>query len=159
MKRFSFRLDRILQYKTQAEEHKRRELAARTEELRQENDILLNLTRRKEEYLERYSACFRGKVDIDGLKTTRRFLDKLHRDLVLQARRVIECEKKMELAKAALLEAMRDRKKYENLKERKLAAYIKDSNIEEQKRLDEFGSQAALRKDRVSKNQFEMNTA
>jgi flagellar protein FliJ len=148
MKKFNFRLERILQYKAQVEEQRKRELSDRSEELRKENQALLDLTREKEEYLSRYSACFQGRVDVNGLKVTRRFLDKLHRDLVLQARRVVESEKKMERAKAALLESMRDRKKYDKLKERMLKAHTKKSNLEEQKALDEFGAQATLRRTR-----------
>jgi flagellar protein FliJ len=146
MKKFSFRLERILQYKAQVEEQKRRDLNARLDELAEQNRILQFLTQKREDYRKRYSELFHGRVDIDGLKNTRRYLDKIHRELVLQAKKVVDCEKKVERAKAILLEAMRDRKKYENLKERKYKAYIKESNLAEQKTLDEFATQAAARK-------------
>jgi flagellar protein FliJ len=146
MKKFSFRLERILQYKGQVEEQKRRDLSARLDELAEQNRILQFLTQKREEYRKRYSELFHGRVDIDALKSTRRYLDKIHRELVLQAKKVVDCEKKVAKAKAILLEAMRDRKKYENLKERKYKAYIKESNLAEQKTLDEFATQAAARK-------------
>jgi flagellar protein FliJ len=145
MKKFSFRLERILQYKAQVEEQKRRDLNARIEELAEQNRILQQLTLKRESYRKRYSELFNGHVDVDGLKATRRYLDKIHRELVLQAKKVVDCEKKVEKAKVILLEAMRDRKKFENLKERKFKAYIKESNLAEQKMLDEFASQAAAR--------------
>jgi flagellar protein FliJ len=146
MKKFSFRLERILQYKAQIEEQKRRDLSARIDELTEQNRILQHLTQKRESYRQRYSELFRGRIDVDELKATRRYLDKIHRELILQAKKVVDCEKKVEKAKAILLEAMRDRKKYENLKERKYKAYIKESNLAEQKSLDEFASQAAARK-------------
>ena len=145
MKKFNFRLERILQYKAQIEEQKRRDLNARIEELTIQNRILQQLTLKREIYRKRYSEMFMGRVDVDGLKNLRRFLDKIHRELVLQAKKVVDCEKRVEKAKLILLEAMRDRKKFENLKERKLKAYIKETNLAEQKTLDEFASQAAAR--------------
>jgi flagellar FliJ protein len=146
MKKFNFRLERLLQYKAQIEDQKRRELASKTEELNRQNTIFRDLTFRREEYLRKYAALFVGHVDIEGLKTTRRYLEKIHRDLVNQARKVIDCEKKVERARSELVEGMRDRKKYENLKERKFKSYVRDSNRAEQKTLDEFGAQAEQRK-------------
>lgn len=150
MKKFTFRLERILHYKAEIEDQKRRDLSRLIDELTIQQNGLLRLTAERESYLKKYSSLFKGKVDVEGLKTTRRFLDKLHRDLVAQAKKVIECERQVARAKADLLEAMRDRKKYENLREHKLKAYIKDSDRQEQKRLDEFGNQAALRRSRAA---------
>ena len=146
MKKFNFRLERLLQYKIQLEDQKRRELVSRTDDLNAQNAIFREMTHRREQYLNRYSGYFVGHVDVEGLKTTRRYLEKVQRDLVVQARRVIDCEKKMERARAALVEAMRDRKKYENLKERKFETYIRESDKAGQKELDEFGAQADQRK-------------
>jgi flagellar protein FliJ len=146
MKKFNYRLERILQYKLQVEEQRRRELTERIDELNIQNNLLIKLTRDRESYLSKYSAQFRGHIDVTILKNTRRYLDKLHRELVLQAKKVIEAEKKVEKVRAVLLEAMKDRKKYENLKARKLKSYTKEINLAEQKTLDEFGSQAFSRK-------------
>jgi flagellar FliJ protein len=145
MKRFTFRLERILRYKIQIEEQKRLFLAARMEELKNNKEKLLKMTREREEYSRQYSSYFNGHIDINRLKIARRFLDKLHVELINQAKKVIETEKKVEKAKLDLIEAMRDRKKFENLKERKLQAYEKESNKEEQKYLDEFAGQAGTR--------------
>jgi flagellar protein FliJ len=146
MKKFSFRLERILQYKLQIEDQKRRELTARLDELEAQKTILLQLTIKKDECQRQYSSLFKGAIDVDKLKNTRRFLDKLQHDQINQTKKIVECEKKVEKAKANLLEAMRDRKKYDNLKERKLQAYGKEINRQEQKALDEFGGQATRRK-------------
>jgi flagellar FliJ protein len=146
VKKFNFRLERILQYKGQIEDQKQRELAAKMDELETQRGILLELTSKKEAYQKQYSSLFKGLIDVEKLKVARRFVDKLHRELVNQAKKVIECERNVEKAKANLLEAMRDRKKYENLRVRKYKAYEKDTIRQEQKALDEFGGQAARRR-------------
>ncbi len=145
MKRFTFRLERILRYKVQIEEQKRLILASRVEELKENKEKMLRMTREREEYFVLYSSYFNGIIDINRLKIARRYLDKLHVDLINQAKRVIDCEKKVEKAKLELIEAMRDRKKFENLRERKLQAYEKEANKEEQKYLDEFAGQSSTR--------------
>ena len=146
MKKFNFRLERILQYKGQIEDQKRRALADRMDELEKEQTILLELTSKKEQYQTQYSSLFQGAINVEKLKVTRRFIDKLIREMVNQAKKVIECERKVEVAKANLLEAMRDRKKYENLRQRKYKTYEKDTIRSEQKALDEFGGHATSRR-------------
>lgn len=146
MNKFNFRLERILQYKGQIEDQKLRELAGRMDELETQRKILLEITSKKEAYQEQYSSLFKGPIDVEKLKVTRRFIDKLHRELANQAKKLIECERNVEKAKTNLLEAMRDRKKYENLRSRKHKAYEKDTIRQEQKAIDEFGGQAARRR-------------
>jgi flagellar export protein FliJ len=69
--------------------------------------------------------------------------------MMLQAKKTVECEKRVERAKAGLLEAMRDRKKFDNLKARKFKAYEKLAGRLEQKELDAFGSQMMLRRSKT----------
>ena len=140
MKRFRFRLEKILRYKTQIEDRKKQVLTERTNELNIEKSRLHKIENSISLYGNRYSSLFKGRLNIRGLQHSRRFLDKLSNDRKYQNDRVLKSEKKADAAKADLRAAMRDRKKYEKLEERKKRAYDYEMNRVEQKEFDEFGS-------------------
>ena len=146
MKRFRFRLERILRFKEQVEQQKKLILADRNEDLRRENNRLSDLTTKREEYSKKYRRLFRGRIDVNNLKTALRFLNKIKGDVVLQTKKVDNAEKEVESAKLRLQDSMRDRKKFANLKKRKRKDYDFESNREDRKELDEFASQARLMK-------------
>ena len=152
MKKFNFRLEKILKYKTQIEEQKRLELSSRNEELKNNKQVLIDLISRRESYFDMYSSYFRGFIEVERLRSARRFLDKLHTDLVNQAKRVIESERRVDIAKSNLIQAIRDRKKYENLKKKKLVKYQKEFDTVQQKDLDEFAIQSGFRQTLISGN-------
>jgi len=140
MKKFNFRLERILRFKEQIEQQKRLILADKSRLLKREKAQLVELTAKKESYLRIYSSLFRGKIDVRRLKTTLNYIDRVSGDMVMQARRVVNAETKSEEAKIEVRDSMRDRKKYDKLKERKHKEYDFNINREEQKELDEIAS-------------------
>lgn len=71
---------------------------------------------------------------------SRRYLDKLYRDIAKQKDRVKKSKNKVDDAKHQLHAAMRDRKKYEKLKERRRLEYEYETGREDQKELDEIAS-------------------
>lgn len=140
MKKFNFRLERILRFKEQIEQQKRLILADKSRLLKREKAQLVELAAKKESYLRVYSSLFRGKIDVRRLKTTLNYIDRVSGDMVMQARRVVNAETKSEEAKIEVRDSMRDRKKYDKLKERKHKEYDFNINREEQKELDEIAS-------------------
>jgi flagellar FliJ protein len=144
MKRFRFRLERILHFKEQVEQQKKLILSDRNEDLRREGNRLSDLTTKREEHSRKYGQLFKGRIDIENLKTALRFLNKIKNDVRLQTKRVINAEKKVEKAKLDLRDSMRDRKKFANLQDRKRKEYDFEANREDRKELDEFASQARL---------------
>ncbi len=146
MKRFRFRLERILHFKEQVEQQKKLILSDRNEGLRRENNHLSDLTTKREEYSKKYGRLFKGRIDVNSLKTTLRFLNKIKGDVVLQTKKVNNAEKEVESAKLDLQDSMRDRKKFANLQDRKRKEYDFEANREDRKELDEFASQARLMK-------------
>ncbi len=146
MKPFRFRLERILRFKGQVEQQKKLILSERNEGLRQENNRLSDLTTKRQEHSRKYGRLFKGIIDINSLKTALSFLNKIKGDVVLQTKKVENSEKEVENAKLHLQDSMRDRKKFENLKDRKRREYDFEANREERKELDEFASQSRLMK-------------
>ena len=139
MKRFRFRLEKILRYKTQIEDRKKQVLSECTIELNAEKAHLHKIEGDINAYGSRYSSLFRGRLNIRALIHSRRHLDKLDGDLKNQEKLVKKSEKKVDSAKTALRDAMRDRKKYEKLEERKRRVYEYEMGRIERKEFDEFG--------------------
>ena len=146
MRQFRFRLERILRFKGQVEQQKKLVLSDRNEDLRRENNRLSDLTSKREEHSRNYGRLFKGIIDINSLKTALCFLNKIKGDVVLQTKKVENSENKVENAKLDLQDSMRDRKKFENLKDRKRREYDFEANREDRKELDEFASQTRLMK-------------
>jgi len=119
MKIFKFRLERILRFKEQVEQQKRIALSDRNEALKKEKKRLVDLALHKGKYMEVYGSLFHGRVNVRGLKTTLAYIDKINGDMFSQARRVVNAETRADEAKIEVRDSMRDRKKYEKLKERK----------------------------------------
>lgn len=143
MKRFRFRLERILRYKIQVEERKKQVLSARNNEVRLEKNHLEGLNDRNVSYRNRYSSLFRGKLNILGLRLSQRYLDKLYHDIINQKDKVRKSEEKAEQARKQLRTAMCNRKKYERLKEKRKLEYEYEAGRHEQKELDEIASRPA----------------
>ena len=140
MKKFKFRLERILGFKDQIEQQKRLALAGRNEHLKQEKIRLFDLNVTKDKYLAKYHSLFKGKIDINGLRSALSFINKVEGDMALQAKNVVRAEKMVKDAKAEVRDSMRERKIYEKLKERKRKEYELEMGKEEQKEIDEIAS-------------------
>ncbi len=145
MKRFRFRLEKILRYKIQVEERKKQILSERNNEVRFETTHLEGLNNRNASYRDRYSSLFKGRLNILGLGLSYRYLEKLYRDIIRQKEKVRKSEEKADHARKQLRAAMRDRKKYEKLKERRKLDYEYEAGREEQKELDGIASRPAVK--------------
>jgi len=142
LKRFKFRLEKILRYKNQIEDRKKQFLSERSNELNIEEANLNRLFDRNTSYQNRYRSLFKGKLNILGLMFSRRYLDKLYQDIVNQKDIVNKTEKKVDEAKLQLQAAMRDRKKYDRLKEKRKFKYEYEAGREEGKEFDEIASRS-----------------
>lgn len=146
MKRFAFRLEKLLRLALSREQAAEAELAEarrREEEERRrltlvEAHLVRTMARTRE--LERHPA------NVTEIKKHRDYLKKLGADrergrAAVAAAAAITAEKMR-----ALLEIRTERKSLENLKAKRQADYTRQALAEEQKVLDEVGGQGAARK-------------
>lgn len=145
MKKFSFRLEKIRKFREQLEQDKKRKLATEQIRCQEEKHKLASLTSTHKKYFSSYGVRKPGRVNILQLILSRRYIDKLSGDIKNQAKIVSLAQKDVANAQKVLLEATREKKKYEKLKKRKLQSYQEESNRLENKELDEFSS----RRDRI----------
>lgn len=140
MKQFKFRLEKVLRYKRQIENRKKQTLSERNAELNIQKNSLLELHEQKSLYQKKFSSLFKGKINVYGLVFSARFLDRLSKNILHQNDQVKKSEDKLKKAKLELREAMRDRKKYERIKEKRKLDHEYEMRRAEQKEFDEFGT-------------------
>jgi flagellar FliJ protein len=148
-KKFSFRLQSVLNYRVQVEEQYTRDLAKAKGVLLQVEDAIQEHLGRQENFRQEFTRaqCVGGTVTAEVLASYGERWDALlarEKRLHLMER---EATEEVERRRGMVMEASRERKLLENLKKRKWTAYIHETEREEQKALDEFSSIAYVRKD------------
>jgi flagellar protein FliJ len=140
MKKFKFRLERIRKFKEQVEEERKRQLAISQNKLNDEKARLSLIVATRNRYLAIFGVRSTGKINMRDLILSKRHLDKLSADIVIQTKVTKIAEHEVGHAQKALLEAVKEKKKYEKLKEKQFNTHRKESLLIENKELDEFGS-------------------
>jgi len=138
-RKFRFPLVPVLAHRERIEEEKQQALAARTSELREAQRELAHL----DAEFRRYSAALReshADLSSDQLRAHYAHLEYLDRRIVMQHAAISALASAVERARAELVEARKDRKVIEKLKEQRLEAHRALLAADEQKELDESNS-------------------
>ncbi len=145
-KKFKFRLERIRRFKEQEEEDKKRKLAIEKTRLALEKKTLNDILDLRKRCLMKFGVKKTGRVNLTELILSKRYIDKLSSDIVIQSKRVDGAERLVADAQKALLEASREKKKYDKLKEKQLAKHKVETARILTKELDQFGSRSSTPK-------------
>jgi len=139
--KFRFRLDPVLDQRGRVERERAADHARALHEQLAAQKLLDDLLGKREELrtrLVREHASF----DIDTLRATYTHLDYLDRALVPARQRVDACIAATERARQRLVEAAKDRKVLETLKERRREAFDLDVALADQRELDDQNARA-----------------
>jgi flagellar export protein FliJ len=142
MKRFNFRLQRVLEIRDRFRDERRQELGQRNFELDRERRILGDLD---QEFL-------RSKVEEGGTYSASELLlvgeysVRLKEDIEQQQLRVAAAEQAAEEARERYIEASKETQALEKLKERRREEYVEQALKEEGSQLDEFAVQRSGRR-------------
>ncbi len=137
MKKFKFRLEKVLQYRELLKEDKRRELLTCNLRLQEAKDLL--------ERLEK--AALSNKLDQEKIVTVEEvllsglFAERLKDQIVNQRIVIVEKQQEVNTALQAYVEASKEARSLEMLKERKLQQYMEYLHKEDEKFLDEMAVQ------------------
>ncbi|MEN9845392.1 MAG: Flagellar FliJ protein [Pseudomonadota bacterium] len=146
MKRFTFRLQRILDIREQIRDEARQELGRRNAVLAQERSMLEGL----EAELQRLNAPGDGIVTAGELLLTGTYALRVQKMIEQQVIKVEEARKAVVEAQEKYFQANRDARALEMLKEKKRAEYNQQVLKEEINQLDEVAMQRAGREKRGS---------
>lgn len=137
MKKFKFRLEKVLQYRNMIREEKRRALAIRNQELA--------AARVRLDDLEASAAANKIASDaimnVEELYLKGAYSERLKDEIIAQRLTIIEAEKMAEEARQEYITASRDAEALEKLKGQKLAEYQEYVFKEDEKFLDELTTQ------------------
>ncbi|HZO92345.1 MAG TPA: flagellar export protein FliJ [Candidatus Baltobacteraceae bacterium] len=139
--KFRFRLDPVLEQRSRVERERAADHARAVKDLRaaeKQRDDLLAKRETLRERLVREHASF----DVETLKATYTHLDYLDRALVPAHQRVAQCVAAAERTRLRLVDAAKDRKVLETLKERRREAFDLDVALADQRELDDQNARA-----------------
>ncbi|MBN8549613.1 MAG: flagellar FliJ family protein [Deltaproteobacteria bacterium] len=137
MKKFKFRLERVLQFRTAVKDEKLRELTLKNVKLREEQDRLSAL----EGAMRRNQNEAEGVVLIESFYMRGLYSSRLKEEIVNQRLTIIKCEEEVREAMAAYIEASKELKSLTTLKDRKRTEYLEYVAHEDAKFLDELATQ------------------
>jgi len=142
MRRFVFSLQKVLEYRQRLEEQAIRAFAEAQAQLMHEQAVLHKLLIEREECLRRSHR--RQHLSVELLAVEQTYLSALEDRIEQQRQRVAEAEKVLEEKRQALIEAQRERKTLERLREKQYEEWRQEWLRTEQKALDELANVRAV---------------
>jgi flagellar protein FliJ len=141
MARFRFRLDPVLDQRGRVERERAADHARALKDELAAVKLRDDLIAKREELRARL-VSEHASFDIDTLRATYTHLDYLDRAMVPAQQRVDECVVATERARLRLVEAAKERKVLETLKERRREAFDLDAALADQRELDDQNARA-----------------
>lgn len=145
MKPFKFRLKALLEYRKLQEEHFQLELSCALSAYNQSLEEMQHLAKDYDTAMELLRQNQKNMLKIEEFKLFQNYLDKLNGDIQKQ-NQVVEAMRNVYREKQKLLlEAAQKRKIVEKFKEKRFNQYYAEQLQEEQKMIDEVGTQGFIR--------------
>ena len=140
MARFHYSMQSILNIKMKMETQKKQAFSAARAVLDQEEEKLQGLILRKRGYEEEAVGLLSGDLKLRDIQENNTAMLRMDGFIADQQVCVSAAEEKLELARAEMTEAMKERKTHENLKEKAFAQFMLEENRRESKVVDELTS-------------------
>ena len=138
MKKFKYRLEPLLKMKEQVERDRKIAHAKAIERVHDQEMANPDIERRRGETLTQHRSKLEGHLVTDQLLLYSRYHQKLKRDNLTGQELLKVLRKEESRRRKHLLEAARERKKYEKLKERLSQKHLKIGEEAERKEADEI---------------------
>ncbi|MDR7856270.1 flagellar export protein FliJ [Tissierella sp.] len=132
---YSFKLERILNYKENIENFKKVEYGNVNQKLISAEEILESFYFHKNKLITEKNETI-NNISIANLKLYNDYLQDISSNIENQEHIIIEIKKELEKAKEELLVAMQERKSFEKLKENDYNEFLSESKKKEDKVID-----------------------
>lgn len=137
---FNFKFQSILDLKTRLEDQKKSKYGEANEELKRQKDKMQVLLEERDYQYENMRDKGKTGLTPKELITYNNYIERLKRSIEIQKVVVYRAQKAVEQARLELVEAAKQRKMFETLKEKKLEEYWEEYYKKEQAQLDEIVS-------------------
>lgn len=146
MAKFNFELEGVLRQRTNAEHIAQRDLATATQTMVQLQAKLKRLDESVKAVTEDVRANhLTGQLDVSFITAHRRYMVSMERAAIDLARQIAEAQAIVNKAQQALVDASRQRKTIEKLRDKQFERFMADQMKRENEALDEAGMQIAYR--------------
>lgn len=146
MGKFSYRMQNILDLKLKFEEQAKQEFVAKKNLLDQEEEKKMILIERKAEYESKAKELLTGTLDVFEISVVKEAIMRMEEFIVIQEEQIQFAKKKLEKARIALEEVMKERKVQEILKENAFEEFLQEEKRLDHKEIDELTSYTYGRK-------------
>lgn len=140
MAKFIFKMESILSVKEKLEEQAKAEYSIEIMKLRQEEEKLDEMKKRKMAYQTRLYEAVTDTLNISEIKILEDSVENIKYNIKLQLIVIANQQKNVDRAREKLDNAMKERKTYEKLKENAFEEFKAEINAEEQKEINELVS-------------------
>lgn len=140
MAKFIFNMQGLLNIKEKLEEQSKTEYGKALTRLEQEKSILLNLKNKKQQNILSFRESINKGVKPNYIDNINKYISFIDKKIEAQIQNINKAKEIVEEKRLALLEAMKERKVLEALKEKEKENYFKEELKNEQKIIDEIVS-------------------
>ena len=136
MAKYQFSMEKVLDWRSDTEEEKKKNLVQAQQSKQQQETILRRLI--DENIKIKNDSLSTNRIDV--LRRQNLYKDMIDEKIIHQKNVVSKAEKEVEVARIELMEAHKDRKVMEKLKEKEYTFTMDQEKQEEQKQLDEMAT-------------------
>ncbi len=140
MAKFAFRLQSYLNLKEKLEEQKKLEYGKALAKLEEERKLKVSMENEKEETIASFKKGVSGAINSMEIQSFNNHIELLKRQIKQQEKVIAAAEKFVDTKRQELVEAVKNRKMLEKLKEKAKDEYIIEEKLGEQKIVDEVTS-------------------
>ena len=140
MPRFQFRLQQYLGIKEQIEEQKELEYAKALRTVEEEKQKLAEFRKLKDESVENLRCSVAKSISPFEIRRYNNNIERLKQQIKTQEERVAAAEAFAEQKRQELIQAMKERKSLETLKDNAREEFLKEVDMAERKQVDELVS-------------------
>jgi flagellar export protein FliJ len=139
MKRYAYRLEPLLKLKAHREKERQKEHALALQNVVIQKDRLVQIDGHRKDTLDYQRKSLSGALSLAKLQSCSRYLVKLKSDTLTGREMLRGLESEAEKRRVRLLEASREREKFEKHKEKLRDRHYRDADALEAKENDEIG--------------------
>jgi len=139
-KKFKFRLDPLLKLRKHREKERQKEHAAAAAEAHKQKQLNGDIDRARVNTLDYQRSRLAGQLSVPEALICSRYIMKLKRQRLAGNELLHALQKETEKKRTKLVEAARDRKIFEKLKEKQQLRHRREIEKQEQKELDEVAA-------------------
>lgn len=140
MARFRYSLQSVLTIKEKMETLAKQEFSAAKLVLDEENEKLAGLYGRKREYEEKAHVLLQGTLNVRDIEDNKNAILMMDQYIAGQKVQVKRAEDRLERAREAMADVMKERKMYESLRDKAFEDFMQEENRQEGKAVDELTS-------------------